>query len=421
MIGIIFITILFTKELRLFYIYHLRRLKNLKYIKIMEKTKDNSLNYDEINKNLLEKMLELKQIKKCKENKNRRKNEIKKSKFNKKEERENIKEKFKDLKELEKYLRENKAYPENLELLEYFDGGSECNTYLSTISSKKNNNKKKLIMKLIFADDKETRREAYMSSILKHTNVIDFYGYSPIEKGGNSLMLLDLAKYGNLRSFQRKTMKRMTFSESMICFLADQILKGIIYCHQSKIAHLDSKPQNIVVDEFLNAKLIDFSISLNYKNHSPEDELQLPFRGTNFYMSREVIKSERIKYKDLNKIDMYALGVLIYNLAYANYPYDLTHGDEEDYTKIYEKITNNPLIFPNDSEYSTYFKDFVSKLLEKDINKRMNMYEALNHYWINGAKILYDEKEKCYNAGAFVSYLLTDHIRDFNEYIQKQD
>ena len=175
------------------------------------------------------------------------------------------------------------------------------------------------------------------------------------------------------------------------------------------------------MDEYLNAKLIDFSISINYKNHSPEDELKVPFRGTNFYMSKEVINSERIKYKDLNKIDMYALGVLIYNLAYANYPYDLTHGDEEDYTKIYEKITNNPLTFPNDSEYSTYFKDFVSKLLEKDINKRMNMYEALNHYWINGAKILYDEKEKCYNAGAFVSYLLTDHIRDFNEYIQKQE
>ena len=90
----------------------------MKYIKIMEKTNDNSLNFGVMTRDLLKKMIELKQIKKCKENKNRRKNEIKKSKFNKKEERENIKEKFKDLKELEKYLRENKAYPENLELLE---------------------------------------------------------------------------------------------------------------------------------------------------------------------------------------------------------------------------------------------------------------------------------------------------------------
>ena len=350
-----------------------------------------------------------------------KKRNIKDKKISQKMERENKKEKLKNLEKLEEFLREKGAYPENLELLEYFDGGSECNTYISSISSKKKNCKKKVIMKLIFANDKETRTEAYMSSKLKHTNIIDFYGYSTIEKGESSLMLLDFAKFGSLRSFQRKTIKRMTFSESMICFFVSQILKGIVYCHQSKIAHLDIKPQNIVVDEFLNAKLIDFSISLNYKSHSPEEELKVPFRGTNFYMSKEVINSERIKYKDLNKIDMYALGVLMYNLAYAKYPYDLTHGDEEDYSKIYQKITNNPLTFPNDSEYSAHFKDFVSKLLEKDINKRMNMYESLNHYWINGAKILYDEREKCYNAGVFVSYLLTDHIRDFNEYMQKQD
>lgn len=335
----------------------------------------------------------------------------------------NIKENMKDIKKVEGFLRDNIAYPENLELLEYFDGGSECNTYLASLKSSRNKKglEKKIIMKMIFDENKNTRREAYMSSILKNENVIDFYGYSTIKENQCSLMLLDFSKYGNLRNFQRSILKRITFSESMICFLANQILKGIIYCHQSKIAHLDIKPQNIVVDEFLNAKLIDFSISLSYKNKSPEDELKVPFRGTNFYMSKEVIESERIKYKDLHKIDMYAFGVLLYNLAYAKYPYELTHGDENDYSKIYEKITNNPLTFPDDSGYSSYFKDFVSKLLEKDINQRMSMHEALNHYWMKGATILMDEKEKCYNAGVFVTYLLTDHIRDFNEYMQRQD
>ena len=47
----------------------------------------------------------------------------------------------------------------------------------------------------------------------------------------------------------------------------------------------------------------------------------------------------------------------------------------------------------------------------------MNIHEALNHYWIKGNSLLLDEKEKCGNAGIFLTYLLTDHIKSFNDYV----
>ena len=47
----------------------------------------------------------------------------------------------------------------------------------------------------------------------------------------------------------------------------------------------------------------------------------------------------------------------------------------------------------------------------------MNIHEALNHYWIKGNSLLLDEKEKCGNAGVFLTYLLTDHIKSFNDYV----
>ena len=72
-----------------------------------------------------------------------KKRNIKDKKISQKMERENKKEKLKNLEKLEEFLREKGAYPENLELLEYFDGGSECNTYISSISSKKNKCQKK--------------------------------------------------------------------------------------------------------------------------------------------------------------------------------------------------------------------------------------------------------------------------------------
>ena len=57
--------------------------------------------------------------------------------------------------------------------------------------------------------------------------------------------------------------------------------------------------------------------------------------------------------------------------------------------------------------------------MEKDIEKRMNMSEVLNHYWIKGGRLLLDEQEKVYNAGVFLSYLLTNHISSFDAYINK--
>ena len=134
-------------------------------------------------------------------------------------------------------------------------------------------------------------------------------------------------------------------------------------------------------------------------------------------MSKEVLKGETIKVKDLNKIDLYALGVIIYRLAFGKYPYRLKYGDENDYKEILKKIENEELEMEKQMDYSASFLDFLNKLLKKNINERMNIHEALNHYWIKGNKLLLEEKEKCGNASFFLTYLLTDHIKNFNDYV----
>lgn len=231
--------------------------------------------------------------------------------------------------------------------------------------------KKEVIFKVILKEkkEKENRREIYISSKLKNQNIINFYGYSQLKKNESECIIMEYAKYGNLRYFQRNIIKRACLSESLICFFACQILNGINYCYKCNIVHMDIKPQNIVIDCFLNSKLIDFSIALNYKEKKPTDEVKLPTIGTNFYMAPEVISSKKIKIKDILKIDLYSFGVLLYNLAFYKYPYNLVCGDEEDYNKIYKKIKNEKLDLNDEKEYSKYFKDFLSKLLNKNIKK----------------------------------------------------
>ena len=316
---------------------------------------------------------------------------------------------------VENNLRNCKVFGENFELKGLIDSGSESKVY--KIYNKKN--KKEYAIKHIIMESerKKKENELKIASKMKQKNIIIFHGYTSLLDDENfNCIIMENAKYGNLRNFQTKVLKRPFLSESMLCFLFSQVLNGLIYLHRCKVAHMDIKPQNIVIDEFLNAKLIDFSISINYKDKEPDDEIKLKFKGTNFYMPLEIHDEETIKYKDLNKIDAYALGITLYNLAYGCYPFDLTREDSKDYDSIFKKI-NGKLKFKNDFKLSSYFRDFISKLLEKDINKRMSIYEAARHPWIKGAEIIMMEKEKMYNISPFVVNLMTNNIKKFNDFL----
>ena len=331
-------------------------------------------------------------------------------------------EELKNVEEIKKYLlKNNPGLMEKFELENYIDSGGESHVYGIQIKTKDKYGKihrKKAIMKAIVKHKREDdiKRQILISNKLKNQNVIDLYGYSKL-KDQTYLLFMENAKYGHLRNFERNLIKRPNLSESMTCFFAYQILNAIAYCHKCKVAHLDIKPQNIVIDDFLNAKLIDFSISLNYEGKKNNDTIILPCRGTNFYLAKEVLESKKIKIKDLNKVDLYSFGVVLYNLAFSRYPYNLTHGDEDNYEEILRKMKKNEIKF--DKGYSPYFIDFLNQLLKRDINERIDINGALNHYWIKGAQLLLEEKEKICNASIFTSYLMTDHIISFNDYINK--
>jgi len=134
-------------------------------------------------------------------------------------------------------------------------------------------------------------------------------------------------------------------------------------------------------------------------------------------MSQEVFNREEIKYKDLNKIDAYAFGVLLFRLAFGYYPYGLEIGDEDNDKIILEKIKGR-LEIKNERHFSSYFVDLVKKLIENNINKRISIYEAMEHPWIKGASILNDEKENTYYMNKFISNLSTNNIKKFNDYLK---
>ena len=74
--------------------------------------------------------------------------------------------------------------------------------------------------------------------------------------------------------------------------------------------------------------------------------------------------------------------------------------------------------FPKDNENSKVLLDLIKNYLNKNINKRYNIQQLVNHPFVKGYQIILDEKEKLYNAGKFVVDLMVDNILNFNEYIK---
>ena len=68
------------------------------------------------------------------------------------------------------------------------------------------------------------------------------------------------------KHFKKTVIKRSSLSESLICYFAGQILESLHYLHMNKIIHMDITQKNVLIDEYLNAKLPAYYVKkLNYQ------------------------------------------------------------------------------------------------------------------------------------------------------------
>ena len=114
--------------------------------------------------------------------------------------------------------------------------------------------------------------------------LVEFYG-AYLQEGCVNV-IIEYMDRGSLRDIMTKTrQKNYKFKESELALIAIQILNGLSYLHiVAKQAHLDIKPENILINSDGLLKLTDFGIS---KDFSTSQDFMKTFLGTLQYMSPE--------------------------------------------------------------------------------------------------------------------------------------
>lgn len=236
---------------------------------------------------------------------------------------------------------------------------------------------KQLVLKKV---DASIYAEIKIMAELDHPHVMRIEEY--FQTAENLYLILELCAGGSLLTLLNKQ-KSHKFNEARGCELVSMMLSSIRYLHENGIVHRDIKLDNFLCDsDEANTciKLTDFGFS----EHIVPGQLLTKSMGTAYYIAPEVL----LKSYDF-KCDIWSLGVSTYVLLTGQYPFP----GEED-TDIHRNVLNmainyqSPIIKP----LTINAKDFISKCLQRDVNKRMSAAEAQAHPWFREMKL--EEREK---------------------------
>ena len=218
------------------------------------------------------------------------------------------------------------------------------------------------------SNEKEIENEIAILKKLDHPNIVKIYEF--FTKGNRFYLITEFCKFGEL--FEEINKNNSFFEESHVAFIMYQLLISLNYCHKNNILHRDLKPENMLIEGrdkngFLIIKVIDFGTAKIFNKNENEKKMI----GSAYYIAPEVINKN---YKE--KCDLWSSGVIMYILLTGQPPFN-GKDDNEIFKNIQNqelKINNNNLLVDRCQEV----KDFMSKLLIRDPQKRLSAEDALN-------------------------------------------
>ncbi|XP_076864949.1 triple functional domain protein isoform X2 [Brachyhypopomus gauderio] len=226
----------------------------------------------------------------------------------------------------------------------------------------------KLVNKKLMKRDQVTQELSILKK-LQHPQIICLQ--DTFETPGSFALVLDMADQGRLLDY---IVSWGNLTEEKVALYLRDILEALHYLHNCRIAHLDVKPENLLVDQGSSqptVKLTDFgdAVQLNSAHYVH------PLLGSPEFAAPELVLGDPVSLTS----DLWSLGVVTYVMLSGASPFL-----DESVEETCLNICRLDFSFPDDyfQGVSQDARDFVSLLLRLEPSRRPPAAACLQESWL---------------------------------------
>lgn len=159
-------------------------------------------------------------------------------------------------------------------------------------------------------------------------------------------------------------------SESFMHRVFRQLIDALEYLHtECRMIHRDVKLENVMLDDDLNVKLIDFGFSKELQ----EETHRGTACGSPAYVAPEIVKREDYGFP----ADVWAAGVVLYIMAVGKFPFS-----DVSVPGLLKKIVTEDLTFPDDLVIDRDLSRLLVGMLDKNPITRLTISEIKESRWM---------------------------------------
>uniref|UniRef100_A0ACD5VCY2 Uncharacterized protein n=1 Tax=Avena sativa TaxID=4498 RepID=A0ACD5VCY2_AVESA len=230
---------------------------------------------------------------------------------------------------------------------------------------------------------REFSAEVQTVGSIHHINLVRLIGFCA--ERSHRLLVYEYMPKGSLDTWiYHRHDNNAPLDWSTRCKIITHIAKGLSYLHEEctkRIAHLDVKPQNILLDENFNAKISDFGLCKLIDRDISQVVTRM--RGTPGYLAPEWLASQITE-----KADIYSFGVVVMEVISGRKNIDTSRSEESIHliTLLEEKVKYDnlvDLIDKNSNDMQAHKQDIIQIMklamwcLQIDWKRRPKMSEVV--------------------------------------------